>query len=113
MELDCCAGDILNSLDVQGNPCLSCLISIGFRFLIVDFHCTFFLDGIKMNPGLSALWDEEIERRKVKNMNLDNINPPVSQPRSQAVPTSSHVFYKTGLSKQLREYASEAVCIFN
>ncbi|XP_059350922.1 DNA polymerase zeta catalytic subunit-like isoform X2 [Daphnia carinata] len=81
MELDCFASDILNSLDVQ--------------------------DGIQMNPGLAALWDEEIERRKVKNINLDTINPPASQPRSQAVPTSSHIFYKANLSKQLREYASE------
>ena len=64
-----------------------------------------------MNPGLAALWDEEIERRKIKNMNLENINPPTSQPRSHAVPTSSHVFYKTNLSKQLRECASEMVLV--
>lgn len=62
-----------------------------------------------MNPGLAALWEEEIERRKVKNINVDSINPPASQPRSQALPTSSHIFYKTNLIKQLREYASETV----
>ena len=62
-----------------------------------------------MNPGLAALWDEEIERRKIKNMNLENINPPASQSRSNDLPTSSHVFYKTNLSRQLRECASEMV----
>ena len=67
------------------------------------------LDGIQMNPGLAALWEEEIERRKIKNMNLENINPPASQLRLLAVPTSSHNMYKANLRKQLRECASEMV----
>jgi hypothetical protein len=78
-------------------------------FTVVLLYFPYLLDGIQMNPGLAALWEEEIERRKIKNINLENIHPPASPPRSRAVPTSSHDFYKTNLSKQLRECASEAV----
>lgn len=69
-------------------------------------------DGIQMNPGLAALWDEEIERRKLKNMSLDNINPPVSQPRQNSVVTSSHTFYMANLTKQLKECARRTVSAF-
>lgn len=86
--------------------------------MVVAFNCriltqlTFAKDGVQMNPGLAALWEEEIERRKIKNMNLDNINPPASQPRPDAVPTSSHVFYKTNLSKRLRDCTAEMVTLY-
>lgn len=62
-----------------------------------------------MNPGLAALWEEEIERRKVKNMSLENINPPASQPRPEAHTTSSHNFYMGNLRKRLRECAIQTV----
>lgn len=62
-----------------------------------------------MNPGLAALWDEEIERRKMKSMNLENINPPPSQPRPKAEPTSSHTFHLANLRKRLRDCTREMV----
>lgn len=68
-----------------------------------------FLGEIQMNPGLAALWEEEIERRKMKNMNLDNIHPPASQPRPDVQPTSSHEFYIGSLRQRLRECAIETV----
>ena len=81
---------------------------------ILFYYCVEYLvkDGVQMNPGLAALWEEEIERRNLKNMNVDNLNPPVSQPRSSAVPTSSHAFYKANLSKILRDCSSEMVILY-
>ena len=62
-----------------------------------------------MNPGLAALWEEEIERRKVKNINVDNIGPPSSPVRTDVQQTASHDFYKNNLEQQLYEYAKEEV----
>ena len=53
-----------------------------------------------MNPGLAALWEEEIERRKVKKIDLDNLYPPPSQPRSEARPTASHLAFKKTLEER-------------
>jgi len=64
-----------------------------------------------MNPGLAALWEEEIERRKMKNMNKDNIGPPTSQPRLKAQPTSSHLAYKSQLIERLGQMNDEVRCI--
>ncbi len=91
----------------------------GYVTMVVTFDFknintfNFAKDGVQMNPGLAALWEEEIERRKIKNMNLDNINPPPSQPRPDAVPTSSHVFYKTNLSKRLHDCTAEMVTLYS
>lgn len=61
-----------------------------------------------MNPGLEALWDEEIERRKVKNMNFDSIQKPKpSTCVSNIMPTASHIFYKKNLEQLLAKYAKE------
>lgn len=64
-----------------------------------------------MNPGLAALWDEEIERRKMKNMNADNLGPPVSQPRLKAQPTLSHLIFKSQLEERLGRMNDEVMLI--
>ena len=56
-----------------------------------------------MAPGLAALWDEEIERRKLKDMHVDNLGPPPSQPRLNDLPTLSHLAYKNQLEERLNE----------
>ena len=58
-----------------------------------------------MNPGLAALWQEEIDRRRMRNMNVDNLSPPASQSRLNVVPTSSHLFYLNNIKNKLRENA--------
>lgn len=67
------------------------------------------IGGVQMNPGLAALWEEEIERRKLKNINVENIRPPPSQARLKAIPSSSHSFYKDKLKRRLVECATELV----
>lgn len=62
-----------------------------------------------MNPGLAALWDEEIERRKMKDMNADNIGPPASQPRLKVQPTSSHFAFKSQLEERLAQLNDEVM----
>ena len=62
-----------------------------------------------MNPGLAALWEEEIERRRVKNMDIDNLGPPASQPRPNVVPTASHMFYKNNIEEKLKELVKDMV----
>ena len=66
-----------------------------------------------MNPGLAALWEEEIERRNIKKMNCDSIHPPPSQPRTGVQPTSSHMYYKDQLEERLIQYLSEMVIFKN
>lgn len=61
------------------------------------------IDDIQMNPGLAALWEEETERRKVKNLDLESIHPPASQPRPNVTYSNSHQFYKTKLEEKLRQ----------
>ena len=62
-----------------------------------------------MNPGLAALWQEEIDRRRVKNMDLDKLSPPASQLRLNVVPTASHLFYFESIKKKLKENAAISV----
>ena len=62
-----------------------------------------------MNPGLAALWEEEIQRRRIKNINVNNIGPPSSQIRTGVLPTSSHVSFKQRLEEQLLVSSKEEV----
>ena len=64
-----------------------------------------------MNPGLASLWEEEINRRRVKNMNLDNLSPPASQIRLNVVPTSSHLYYLNIMKQKFKENAVTNVTI--
>lgn len=65
-----------------------------------------------MNPGLAALWQEEIDRRRMRNMDLDNLSPPVSQSRSNVAPTSSHLFYLNNIKKKLKENVTNRITQF-
>ncbi|XP_066995085.2 uncharacterized protein PolZ1 [Anabrus simplex] len=74
LELDALAADIVNKNEITGQ--------------------------LSVNPGLKAIWEEEMERRRGE-LRSSLPTPLSSQPRLNVQPTDSELFYKDQLQKKL------------
>ncbi len=86
LEVDGVASDILNSNEAADED-----------------------DITGMNPGLQALWEDERERRRMKDMEEEELEAPQSPPRPEAALrlTESEVFWKERLLERLEKARRE------
>ncbi|XP_047479044.1 mucin-4-like [Penaeus chinensis] len=56
--------------------------------------------GNVTNPGLSYIWEDELQRCKTRGQAVEDLKPPDSPPRSNITPSDSELFYRSVLKEK-------------